>query len=158
MTEKDPIELLRKCLKYEDTLDLLREKLGVDFRPGWTHACLDKFADEIEAQYMRLPVDAEGVPIRPEDEVVHIGDPQRHSRVVVAVSEENFYCSNNVLHPSRMFRHVKPDTVESLLEDMMRDIASEHVIYVPVDKQDGFGARLRDIRDNYAERIRKAME
>ena len=50
------------------------------------------------------------------------------------------------------------DTVESLLEDMVKDIASEHVIYVPDSKKDEFGARLRDIRDYYAERIRKAAE
>ena len=114
METREPIERLREEL---EVCGCDPNKCMMCSVPSKVRAALD----EIEAAYMRLPMDADGVPIRPEDDVVHIGDPPRHSRVVVAVSEESFYCSNNVLHPSRMFRRVKPVTCGDNLVHVSRE-------------------------------------
>ena len=87
---------------------------------------LSTIADEIEAEiadnYMRLPVDADGVPI-------HVGDVMtlRHGKTceVVAVSETQFtgkkVGSENCVCHANLHRHVKPDPLKELLNDHLQE-------------------------------------
>ena len=162
METRDPIECLRViAVSLDDAAASMSEH-------GFSIPAIKakSIADEIEAKYMRLPVDADGVPIRPGDKVFGYGRKNdgmtvrfldQHGNLMVCetgsanLRDSLYWAADNVTHSA-------PDTVESLLEDMVKDIASEHVIYVPDDKKDEFGARLRDIRDDYAERIRKVVD
>lgn len=151
MDTRDPIEVLRECLKYEHAFDLLREKLSVELKPGWHLACLDKFANEIEAQYMRLPVDADGVPIRLGDEISIVG---REDGVAasIEINDRGFAYVGVRPHgwsvPTRCTPeeviHVKPETVEDIISEVY------HLVREAEDE--------RGLIADYAERIRKAVE
>ena len=127
---------------------------------------LRKVLADIDRTHMMLPVDADGVPIRPGDKVFGYGRKNdgmtvrfldQYGNLMVcdkgskSLKDCLYWAADNVTHSA-------PETVESLLAEMVKDIASERVIYVPDDKMDEFDARLRDIRADYAERIRKAMD
>ena len=70
---RDPIRLMRECVRGNHGMSHIRIALGIDCNSGWQMRCLEALADGIEAQYMKLPVDSDGVPIRPGDEVVYRG-------------------------------------------------------------------------------------
>ena len=87
---------------------------------------VEKAADEIEREiadnYMKLPLDENGVPI-------HVGDKMLDDiqREVVAVSESSFVLSgygigcNLRLCGAHLHSHVKPRTIEDVLYDFGRD-------------------------------------
>jgi len=113
---------------------------------------------ERDSAYMRLPVDADGVPIRIGDEMEwtnsHNGEKERFTcagytteystwtpdnLALMATNEESaeFYCDQ--------CRHVQPDTVESLLEEFHGKLWSD-------DEEQ------MAMLEEYAERIRRAVE
>jgi hypothetical protein len=93
---------------------------------------LHEIADEIEAEiaehYMELPVDADGVPIHVGDEMVD----SKTSRTVVAVAPESFmmdgYETGSFYRPglAKNYRHVKPRTLEDVLEDYVVEYQTRH--------------------------------
>jgi len=111
---------------------------------------------KLDAEYIKLPVDADGVPI-------HIGDNVRlnpsggiftvrgvgvntaGNPVMWGVRESNTQTTRHRIDDD--VRHVQPDTVESLLEEFGR-------ILVPENAQDG----LPEFVERYAERIRRVVE
>lgn len=108
---------------------------------------------ERDSAYMRLPVDADGVPIRLGDTLAierggstDIGEVTdihlQEGKCAVSICFE--YDSGITAYPED-YRHVQPDTVESLLEEFGR-------ILVPGSAQDG----LPEFVAKYAERIRRA--
>ena len=121
-SNKDPIEKLRNYAENRlmtFTLDRL---------------------DEIEAQYMKLPVDADGLP-------VSIGDKRtRHKTNGKAYEVEElrydgetwWFESGEGCFSCDSASHVKPDTVESLLAQSIE--------------------MINECLADYAERIRKAMD
>lgn len=141
METRDPIKLLREGLKYEHALDLLREQFGIELKPGWVHAFLCRFADEIEAAYMKLPVDADGVPIRVGDEIEY---PNGRRDVVRFITiNDNLPTFNESGWIASKCRHVKPDTVEDIIAEVY------HLVREAEDE--------RGLIADYAERIRKAV-
>ena len=78
---------------------------------------------EIERDYMRLPVDADGVPIHVGDEMVD----SKTLRTVVAVAPKSFmmagYENGSFYRPglAKNHHHVKPRTLEDVLVDMLED-------------------------------------
>lgn len=144
---KDIIELLRKCLEYEHPLDLLREKFGIELKSGWQLACLDRLADEIEAAYIKLPVDAYGVPIRPGDLLVDTTSDYELYATKMFLGLNGW--AINARRPDEL-RHVKPDTVEDIIMEAM-----QHAFSAPYK---GGTLDMGDKVAEYADRIRKAVE
>ncbi len=125
---------------YTERLDLQaaldRQKALTDeFHEGWSEyrkACLeleeenDRLKREISERYMLLPVDADGVPIKLGDMVVQTDGeysdrfvvegftseyPDGKGRVLVVNEQDDGYYADTC-------RHVKPRTIESLLDEM----------------------------------------
>lgn len=108
---------------------------------------------EMRQTHMRLPVDADGVPIRPGDVIEY-----RNCNMSFECDTLVFYgdawrihSEDGGLYNPDECRHVKPDTVESLLEEH----ASRYDQCLRIDYQgeDTPGG----LRKEYAERIRKAV-
>ena len=110
---------------------------------------LQRKLDEMEQTHMRLPVDADGVPIHIGDTLLKsTGAPKASYGEVVGVSDDSVWFDAKdgwESNWSNLTRHVRPDTVESLLEEFGR-------ILVPENAQDG----LPEFVERYAERIRRA--
>ena len=149
METKDPITRLREEL----------EACGCD--PDNCMTCsvprkVKKALGEIEAQYMKLPVDADGLP-------VSIGDKLTRHKTngkVYEVEELRYdgetwwFESGEGCFSCDSASHVKPDTVEDLMEKALNEAAM-------LDRYDGYWPSAADvtvIADKYAARIRKAVE
>ena len=93
---------------------------------GYTDGACRAIADEIEAEleerYMELPLDADGVPIHPGDELVYRG---HEPFVCRAVSEKHAHtwdaAARAIGHLGTKCVHVKPRTVKDVLEDFASD-------------------------------------
>lgn len=136
----------------KDTIARLREELDVcGCDPDECMTCsvprkVKAALEEIEAQYMRLPVDADGVPIRPGDELVYRGTELFTCRAVSEKSAHTWDAAALAIgHLGSKCRHVQPETVEGLLEEFGAMFEAETDDIMPL------------VRD-YAERIRKAVD
>ena len=121
----ESIEKLRK-MDDDELIAFGNGQYGKDYRHG-------HIADEIEAEiaekYMLLPVDADGVPIKPRDNVdTGMGDkgPVGHLEYWypnswVAVIE--YKPGQFTRYDPLAIRHVKPRTVEDVLHDMLYEAA-----------------------------------
>ena len=147
---KDPIGRLRAYADNMDSLLIRIDKSDV----------LMGIADEIESGYMKLPVDADGVPIKPGDEMQFGTDaPVR----VDSIGTSRCYCgdfgwfgSNGGFYGRgtlRSCRHVKRDTVESLLQELADEVWEASCTCQTTWSDSG----LDGIAERYAERIRKAV-
>ncbi|MBQ9000490.1 MAG: hypothetical protein IJ087_01400 [Eggerthellaceae bacterium] len=115
-------------------------------------------ADEIEAEvaesYMRLPCDADGVPIRPDDLMACTAfdtndfDGKEH---VMAVGNGFWVDKDGCTHIPSETRHVKPRT----LEDVLRDVWKEALDYAKSDMwrspDEVFAERADEIRAMFGE-------
>lgn len=115
---------------------------------------LANFKANVDAQYMKLPVDADGVLIRPGDRLAY--GPET---VVAAFVSDDYICTpNGTQVPSHTCRHVKPNTVERLLEEFQDNTLSAQCEYAgEVIEFDCFRQELCTLIEEYAERIRKAV-
>lgn len=101
---------------------------------------------ERDSAYMRLPVDADGVPIRPGDRVDVInGTPCTFNVEKMWLNRYGW-----AVHGRRPdeFRHVQQDAVESLMKEFA----------LACEEQGYKDPRIDGIVEDYAERIRKAVE
>ena len=99
-------------------LEKLRDKY---FQPGYRgEKTLEMIADAIQAEvderFMELPLDADSVPIR-------VGDKMKSEiqhGVVTSVNENAFFINHGTVgcNPYK-FYHVKPRTLEDVLEDFL---------------------------------------
>lgn len=104
---RDRIETLRERINY-----LRTEKLLV---PSECKV-LGAHVDDIEDAYMKLPIDAEGVPIRPGDEVrIDPHSPTRYE--VLAVGDGIVVLDNTFIRSADECTHVKPRTLEEILDE-----------------------------------------
>lgn len=116
---------------------------------GYSSVDANELADEIEAAYMKLPVDADGVPIRPGDVLTSSSGTD----TVAAVDEAGFcYFINDEIPNYTYAAHYthKPETIEDILMDAM-----QWAFYMP------YATRNLDAEDKvkeYAERIRKVVD
>lgn len=108
-------EELRKIAAKTERASGRCEKL---YRGDLDHAA-DRIDERIEREYVKLPVDADGVPIHVGDELVDEKD--RPVKVRVLKLRENgwlfdsSYCWGGM--STTPFRHVQPDSWERIIED-----------------------------------------
>lgn len=103
---------------------------------------LQERLDEVERTHMRLPMDADGVPIRVGDYLQGVYSEFE----VCAVSEHYAYwAEGRHFDKADCCRHVQQDALESLLCDMIHEYGSTDAL-------------TETIAEKYAERIRKAVE
>ena len=121
MSEIKALEKLRKSLKD------CTNKAGVEpnqFDTYWitANAC-DMLIDELEAEiadnYMRLPCDADGVPIR-------VGDELEGDFIVDYVSPHWVLAVGRSAKHKDSCHHVKPRTLEDVLRDYACDFADSN--------------------------------
>lgn len=122
-----------------ESIDKLRDAAKIGGR-SW----LSKYADEIEREiserYMELPVDADGVPIRPREEVsTGVGDngPIGHLEYWypnhwVAVIE--YKPGQFTRYDPAAIRHYKPRTLEDVLTDFAEAIEERGTEWVDVSQ------------------------
>lgn len=145
MDGNNPIELLRECAVQDHGMARLRDALCVGLEAGWQQRCLDRLADEIESAYMRLPVDADGVPIRVGDEIEY---PNGRRDVVRFITiNDNLPTFNESGWVASKCRHVKPETIEGIIAEAMSLACEPEAPY----------STNSTLVKNYAERIRKAV-
>lgn len=99
--------------------------------PRWVCARAEEIADEIEREiaecYMELPKDADGVPIRVGD-TLQLGDT-RGKVVALTYCPDNgklpweWQCDTGDWYNTAFARHVKPRTVEDVLEEFLHAAA-----------------------------------
>lgn len=125
-----------------------------------------KIADEIERElserYMKLPVDADGVPI-------HVGDAMDDGKVAKMVISDDgehsvyVYKLPNVLHEIYCYEtaHAKPDPVKELLEEFAASSrALEMMDAFPNPnnpRQLDYDGEFKGLIDEYAAKLREAM-
>lgn len=122
-------------------LEKLREKIRLDVNNPWSDlkgdllAMCDKLEREIAERYMERPVDADGVPIRPREEVsTGMGDngPIGHLEYWypnhwVAVIE--YKPGQFTRYDPAAIRHAKPRTLEDVLRDcVMQSMTVDRVV------------------------------
>ena len=133
-----------------ESIDKLREFVDDQFViSGQAYLQGMAIANSIEAEiaesYMLLPVDADGVPIKPGDEIEY-GNGTRDKVRFIVINEgeptfnERGWCPNHC-------RHVKPDRVKELLEEFAAAIKI----------RDGFNDATNDAIDEYAAKLREAV-
>ena len=145
-----------------NAVEKLRSFLPSEFNAWETNAVIRKpgeditaekiaaIADEIENTYMKLPVDADGVPIKPGDLIEHDYDEGKYQFTVETVIFDGDrwdlgFKGDTTEDCARVeyehMHHVQPETVESVLEDFYFAIKS--------------GERIQNTTiDEYADRIR----
>ena len=145
-----------------ESIEKLRElvKSFHSLKPRWdTLAAIEEVEREIERDYMKLPVDAEGVPIHVGDVVDGWGTLQMHGCGKQPV--HGMYCVANIVsgiewridneygfevEPNEL-KHVKPRT----LEDVLRDVWDEALDYAKSDiwrnPDEVFAERADEIRE-----------
>lgn len=141
---KDPIERLREWVESAKPCSISLDA-----------ACkVNDFADEIETTYMRLPLDAGGVPIRPGQTLYRNGKKIPGSCVYgvdnVRVYIWDYYGDFAIagLYADG-FTHEKPGTVESVLAEIANDLGNLNT-FIDESCIDSWVAI-------YAEKIRKAV-
>lgn len=136
-----------------DSVDKLREYAAYNCRvKGWKDdlkSLADGIEAEVESEYMKLPVDVDGVPIRVGDKIEHRG----HTGDVWLFGANEIMCTDRVCYPIGECRHVKPRTLEDVLHDFWEEWESH-----PIDAE--WGERLERLRESeakYADEIRELL-
>ena len=146
MDSNNPIEQLREHARKVS--DMAAELSEHGFSPiGFQ---LEAIANEIEAQYLKLPVDEDGVPIHIGDMLLKsTGAPQASYGEVVGLSDDSVWFDAKdgwESNWSNLTRHVKPDAVAEELARFLSACGDDDPHYY--DEQIA----------EFAERIRKAVE
>lgn len=143
-------------METKDPIEKLRDELG---RGPLFRKSLLELLDEIEAQYMRLPVDADGVPIRQGDRVEGYEQADvrvegiAHCGVIVRSNVPGGHGYPDTSYPLLLWanekvRHVKHDTVEGVVAEAMN---------LACEPESPYSVNSKHVRE-FAERIRKAVE
>ena len=119
------------------------------------HEIADAIESEIAEKFMELPVDSDGVPVRPGDVVGYFQDGLK--MYVYSVCEDGIYYRYErkieLPLPTEELRHFHPNTVEGILDQLLEDAGC-------VYHEDGsceMGLTYEQ-RAEYAERIRKVLD
>ena len=119
-------------MKTIDTLHEWCNFLGDDPCDGCAkqlHLMASEIEAEIAERYMELPVDADGVPIRPDDLMACTAfdtndfDGKEH---VMAVGNGFWVDKDGCTHIPSETHHVKPRTLEDVLEDYVVEYQTRH--------------------------------
>lgn len=118
----------------------------------------------IDEQYIKLPVDADGVPIRVGDEM----ESGNETFVICAVAPGRVYRwhiynigeldKGTVAYPPESLHHFKPRTVEDVLRDFQQDTLTSQGEYSGevIDADEWKRQLERDVRE-YADELRELM-
>lgn len=115
-----------------------------------------RIADEIEVQYMKLPIDADGISVRPEDEMkMVLGDTVK----VVAVDSGRYFFVSSLADGSAVYdwrwaehyHHADPDAIADLLEEF------SHRFFACMDSDYTGDDTPSCLREEYAKRIREVL-
>lgn len=133
-------------MKAKDPIWTLRSLCDTQWDP-WpaSRDHVNELLDEIEAAYIKLPTDVDGVPIRPGDDV-QLTDGRTADAHCVTFFEDTVDVGSCGWHPIWL-RHANTETVESILGEAIQ-----------FGHQANTGTRLEDVIADYAERIRKAVD
>ena len=101
--------------------------------------------DVFGVAYMPLPTDADGVPIRVGDEIEQRG----HTGNVWLLGANEIMCTDRVCYPIGECRHVKPRTLEDVLE--------EYYDKRGWDEADNCALDADELTAKYAEEIRELL-
>lgn len=126
--------------KLNDALSAIRNRFGVDNELAAEDPAKN-ILEALERGWIRLPVDADGVPIRPGDLLVDTTSDYELYATKMFLGLNGW--AINARRPDEL-RHVKPDTVEGLLAEFENHVRCD-------------GADDASIAE-YAERIRKAVQ
>ena len=98
----------------------------------------DEIEREISERYMLLPVDADGVPIRVGDMIERDED----GFCVIGVAPKLCFVQDGLIAPAKpmYYRHVKPRTLEFILEEFAANIEAFDGNYV-----DAYAAEIREL-------------
>ena len=154
------------------TLERYRKMHAAPEGYPWVREMMDEVEREVDERYLELPVDEDGVPIRPGDEleycsddIIHmsgenLGNVSGREKVMfiafdcdgyIAIQNEEdeelgsplaFFRDYDCMH----YRHVKPDELKELLEEFDKAARDIHTT-----------SEFDELMDEYAERIRKAV-
>jgi hypothetical protein len=112
--------------------------------------------EEMHETHMKLPVDADGVPIKPGDEIEYDDPLYENTRrcIVEAVCESSVFTDESYeAFTACDCRHAKPETLESLLQRLADEVWEASITCQTTWSDSG----LDGIAELYAERIRKAV-
>lgn len=104
--------------------ELVRQRdAAIDMYEGLLRDVYEGLLRDVGERYLKLPVDADGVPIRIGDMVGLHGDTLVNS---MTFDGKNWYVSEAVISsdwvPAHNCRHVKPRTIEDVLREYRRDL------------------------------------
>ena len=154
MSEIKALEKLRDLHGCID-IPMLKNRLCAETNTRNVISALEAIADEIDAEiereWMRLPVDAEGEPW-------HIGDVTENGNMVNAITFDRFGAhftgTVNDIDPS-IHVHFKPRTLEGLLRDIQQDVLTSQGEYCgEVIDADEWQRQLEEQVGMYADEIR----
>lgn len=128
-----------------ESIEKLREKLAKSM-DTWFKRELVCIADEIEAEiaekYMELPLDADGVPIHCGDRIIS-EEGRKGDVYLIGVSElMTRLCT---YHKTAEVHHVKPRTLEDVLEDAF------------IECDEDYGIDRTEVIERYAAEIRELL-
>lgn len=133
-----------------DYLNQIADEIEAEWQDSYDAMCL-----EIERDYMKLPVDADGVPIHVGDEVEWINDNGKYKVCgvgeLVALRTHASDCFT--VGPNRL-RHVKPRTLEDVLRDFAKEVNVSSSDFISVDGEEAY--MLAAINET-ADEIRELM-
>lgn len=127
------------------------------------NAAADAIEAEIAERYMELPVDADGVPIHEDDAIQFVNEQGgTGAKVEVCAISKHYayYGEGKHFYKASMCRHVKPRTVEDVLEEfahkavrigMVGGVPSDAEIYADKDAIAEYAAEIRELMDGDAE-------
>ena len=133
-----------------------------DYHPGYRgEPTLEMMADVIQAEvdekYMLLPVDADGVPIRPGDQMTDYSQRIDNLGIakwdVVSVNECAFFDMSHGLHIASQHHHVKQRTLEDVLDEYECVVVAKHCSGCGADKM----SKLEEKQNALAAEIRELM-
>lgn len=90
----------------------------------WVSEMLLDIQDEVDSSYMLLPVDADGVPIKPGDCVRGLEGENADARFVTIHCDGTYDVGSRGWQPHYL-QHVNPRTVEDVLTDFANEVARQ---------------------------------
>lgn len=116
-----------------DTIKVIQERLEMlrdnDLINAGEYRALRLLVEEVEQQYMKLPLDADGVPIRIGDVIIDPYCKDDKPVTVSAIGKDDVFAfgeGGGGFHFVAVAHHYKPVTVEMLLEQFACEVIDAH--------------------------------
>ncbi len=122
--------------------------IAADCDEGWILGCLDAIEAEIAERFMELPVDADGVPIRPDDLMsctafdTNDFDGKEHA---MAVGNGFWVDKDGYTHIPSETRHYHAPSIEDVLREFAYKVCDINVADSEIER---FADKLREVLGN----------